>query len=120
MVAAMRGMSVASRPTPMMFTLPKPNGAFRWVQLPAGPALVCDSLAPFASPFFSTRGWKLGNPQAGGAAWNQIAYAAGGESSRHGPLGLANRQAVLVHGQTPCLERPRTLHRRQPHPPAPA
>ncbi len=33
-VAAMRGMSVASSPTPMMFTLPKPSGAFRWVQLP--------------------------------------------------------------------------------------
>jgi hypothetical protein len=71
----MRGMSVASSPTPMIFTLPKPSGAFRWAQLPSfdgdqgRPALVCDALAPFAFHFFTTRGWTLGAPAATEAGW---------------------------------------------------
>jgi polyphenol oxidase len=77
MVAAMRGMSVASRPSPMMFTLPKPNGAFSWVQQPAGPALACDPLTPFASHFFTTRSWKLGEPAATEEGWLEIARASG-------------------------------------------
>src|ERR1051325_3654016 len=76
MVAAMRGMSVASRPNPMMFTPPKPSGAFRWVQLPAGPALVCEPLEPFARHFFTTRSWKLGDRTAEDSGWIQIAAAA--------------------------------------------
>src|SRR5215471_13504054 len=98
MVAAMRGMSVASSPTPMMFTLPKPNGDFRWVQLPAGPVLVCDPLAPFASHFFTTRGWKLGEPSATEAGWLEVAEAAGVELPRLGRL----RQ---VHGATAVVRR---------------
>jgi YfiH family protein len=44
----------------MMVTLPQPNGGFRWVQLPAGPALTCVELEPFAQHFFTTRAWRLG------------------------------------------------------------
>jgi hypothetical protein len=60
----------------MMFTPPKPNGAFRWVQLPAGPALVCESLEPFARHFFTTRDWKLGERTEQDGGWVQIAEAA--------------------------------------------
>ena len=98
----------------MMFTLPKPNGAFRWVQLPAGPALVCDSLAPFASHFFSTRGWKLGNPQAGGAAWNEIADAAGVESSRIGRLRQLHGAAAVVQRKSATLETRSSRHMQEP------
>ncbi len=70
----------------MMFTLPKPNGAFRWVQLSGGPALVCDPLTPVASHFFTTRGWKLGDPAATESGWIQVADAAGVELARLGRL----------------------------------
>ena len=103
MVAAMRGMSVASSPTPMMFTPPKPSGDFRWVQLPAGPALVCDSLAPFASHFFTTRAWKLGEPSATEAGWIEVAEAAGVELPRLGRL----RQ---VHGAAAVVQRKNSGH----------
>jgi polyphenol oxidase len=80
----------------MMFTLPKPSGAFRWVQLPSldgaqgRPALVCDALTPFASHFFTTRGWTLGAPAATEAGWIEVAEAAGVEP--------------------PCLARLRQVH----------
>jgi YfiH family protein len=84
----------------MMFTLPKPSGAFHWVQLPSfdgtqtrsfdgahdRPALVCDALTPFASHFFTTRGWKLGAPAATADGWIEVAEAAGVELPRLGRL----------------------------------
>jgi purine-nucleoside/S-methyl-5'-thioadenosine phosphorylase / adenosine deaminase len=105
MVAAMRGMSVASSPTPMMFTLPKPNGDFRWVQLPAGLALVCDPLAPFASHFFTTRGWKLGKPLATEAGWIEVAEAAGVELPRLGRLHQVHGAAAVVQRKDPVYEK---------------
>lgn len=45
----------------MMVTLPQPSGGFRWVQLPPGPALVCEAFEPFARHFFTTRSWRLGD-----------------------------------------------------------
>jgi polyphenol oxidase len=60
----------------MMFTVPKPSGAFHWTQLPAGPALVCEPLEPFAQHFFTTRSWKLGEQAAQDGGWTQIAEAA--------------------------------------------
>jgi len=100
----MRGMSVASRPTPMMFTLPKPNGAFRWAQLPPGPfdvthgksALVCDALTPFASHFFTTRRWKLGEPTATQSGWIEVAHEAGVELARLGRLHQVHGAAAVV------------------------
>jgi len=98
----MRGMSVASSPTPMMFTLPKPSGAFRWVQLPpfdgaqGRPALVCDALTPFASHFFTTRGWTLGAPTATEAGWIEVAEAARVEPARLGRLRQVHGAAAIV------------------------
>src|SRR5215467_1417071 len=100
----MRGMSVASSPTPMMFTLPKPNGAFRWVQLPdtpfddaqVKPALVCDALTPFASHFFTTRPWKLGEPEATEGGWVEVAEAADVELLRLDRLRQVHGAAAVV------------------------
>ena len=66
----------------MMFTLPKPNDAFRWVQLPVDsaqgrPALVCEALSPFASHFFTTRAWRLGEASATEPGWLEVAETAG-------------------------------------------
>src|SRR5438067_12710522 len=87
----MRGISVASNPSPIMVTLPKTSGGFRWVQ-PFGSApfdsapfdsaqgtlaLMCDALEPLASHFFTTRSWKLGErtPESGNG-WMDVALAA--------------------------------------------
>jgi purine-nucleoside/S-methyl-5'-thioadenosine phosphorylase / adenosine deaminase len=84
-VEAMRGISVASNPSPMMVTLPKPSGGFRWVQLTGRPldaaqgrsALVCEALEPFAAHFFTTRGWGLGEQtRAADGGWDEVASAA--------------------------------------------
>src|SRR6185369_7693982 len=96
MVAAMRGMSDASSPSPMMFTLPKPSGAFRWVQLPAGPALVCDALAPFAAHFFTTRQWTLGAGSEQGVGWTEVAEAAHVPSSCLSHLRQVHGSAAVV------------------------
>src|SRR3954467_14330798 len=60
-----------------MVTLPKPNGAFRWTQIANAPALVCGALEPYASHFFTTRGWRLGarTPESANG-WRDIAIAA--------------------------------------------
>jgi YfiH family protein len=66
----------------MMFTLPKPNGGFEWVQLPAGRALVCRPLEQHAAHFFSTRGWQLGSTAApADGAWLELASAIDVDSS---------------------------------------
>src|SRR5688572_21690718 len=73
MVAAMRSISVASTPRPIMFDiadLPQPNGAFDWVQAAAGPALVCRPLADHARHLFTTRHWPLGRDR---QSWVEVA-----------------------------------------------
>src|SRR5882672_1049059 len=78
----MRGISVASNPSPIMVTLPKPNDGFHWAQpfdaAPGKVALVCDALEPFAEHFFTTREWRLGDRTPDNAdGWMEIALAAG-------------------------------------------
>jgi len=80
----------------MMFTLPKPNGAFRWVQLPAGPALVCEALTPFAFHFFTTRLWKLGEPAVSQSGWIEVADAAGVELAHLDRLHQVHGAAAVV------------------------
>src|SRR6266496_4317585 len=85
----MRGISVASNPSPMMVTLPKPNGGFRWAQpfdvaqgkpfdvAQGTRALVCDALEPFARHFFTTREWRLGDRAIESTdGWKDVALAA--------------------------------------------
>ena len=80
----------------MMFTLPKPNGAFRWVQHQAGPALVCDPITPFASHFFTTRSWRLGEPAATEEGWREVAHASGVELQCLGRLRQVHGAAAVV------------------------
>src|SRR3954463_14980798 len=65
MTSAIRGMSVASIPSPMMLdiirSLPQPTDAFAWVQAAAGPAVVCRALEPYARHLFTSRHWSLGS-----------------------------------------------------------
>jgi YfiH family protein len=77
MVAAMRGMSVASIPNPMIFGMtPQPNDGFVWVQAAGGPALRCAALEPHADHLFTTRPWRLGSPGAvNGDGWSDVAAA---------------------------------------------
>ena len=101
----MRGMSVASRPSPMMFTLPKPSDGFEWVQLPAGPALVCRPLEPYASHLFTTRPWRLGvsSTATDADAWHEVAAAMAVDIPRLARL----RQ---VHGAAVVTYRSRNVH----------
>ncbi len=70
-----------------MVTLPKPSGGFRWTQLAAGPALVCEALEPFAAHFFTTRSWRLGERTDSAAdGWKEIASAASVDASKFGRL----------------------------------
>jgi polyphenol oxidase len=76
----------------MMFTLPKPNGGFDWVQLPAGPALVCRPMEAHAAHILTTRGWQLGSPSVSDEhGWGQLAQAI-----KVGPAHLA--RVRQVHG----------------------
>src|SRR5689334_4674651 len=98
MVAAIRGISVASKPSPMMVTLPKPNGAFRWMQSEAGQALVCEALEPFAHHFFTTRLWPLGErtPDSSGG-WKDVASAARVNVEHFGRLHQVHGADVVVY-----------------------
>src|SRR5579862_2566831 len=100
-VAAMRSISVASRPSPMMVDmshLPQPSEAFYWVQAAAGPALVCRPLEPIASHRYTTRHWELG-VRAGNderSAWAALAGALELETARLIRVHQVHGAAVVV------------------------
>ena len=79
----MRGMSVASSPSPIMvdtqeIILPTPGPAFEWRPTAAGLALVCRELERHAGHCFTTNHWKLGAKTTSGddhSAWDQVAHA---------------------------------------------
>ncbi len=81
MTAAMREMSVASKPRPMTcdmgeMILPTPGRFFEWRQTACGPALVCPALESCAAHVFTTRHWRLGATGAhDAAAWADVARA---------------------------------------------
>src|SRR5687767_2593555 len=104
MVEAMRSISAASTPRPIMFDivgLPQPNGAFDWVQAAAGPALVCRPLAGHARHFYTTRHWPLG--EAARQSWLEVAEGLGLPPSH-----LA--RVRQVHGAAVVLARDATHH----------
>jgi polyphenol oxidase len=92
-----------------MFTLPKPSDGFDWVQLPAGPALVCPALGHRAPHLFTTRAWRLGEhtvAPANGGGWDEVAAA-----MDVGSAGLARLRQV--HGTTIVCYRAGTTGPRQ-------
>src|SRR5262245_26547293 len=98
MVEAIRGISVASNPSPMMVTLPKPNGPFRWNQMSGGAALVCEALQPFAHHFFTTRAWKLGERTPDGSSgWAEVAASSGVASDRFGRVHQVHGADVVTY-----------------------
>jgi hypothetical protein len=82
----------------MMVTLPKPNGAFRWMQSEAGEALVCVPLEPFAHHFFTTRQWALGERTPDSSdGWKDVASAVGVGADHFGRLHQVHGAAVVVY-----------------------
>jgi purine-nucleoside/S-methyl-5'-thioadenosine phosphorylase / adenosine deaminase len=60
--------------------LPAVDASFAWHATPAGPALVCRALQPFATHVFTTRAWALGSRASNGAApeaWGEVAAQLG-------------------------------------------
>jgi hypothetical protein len=84
----------------MVGMLPKPNDGFAWLQLDAGPALVCSALEPYAAHLFTTRLWPLGASADGNRApaWADVARALGADASH-----LA--RAHQVHGASVVVRR---------------
>ena len=61
-----------------VITVPLPDG-FEWRETPAGPALVCPALEPYAAHLFTTRLWALGSRPDGDrtSGWADVASALG-------------------------------------------
>jgi YfiH family protein len=60
--------------------LPSVDPSFSWHATPAGPALMCDALQPFAAHVFTTRAWALGSRASNGSApdgWEEVAAQLG-------------------------------------------
>src|SRR2546426_12403431 len=87
--------------------LPKPNDAFAWVQAPAGPALVCGALEPYAAHLFTTRAWPLGTVDGNRtAAWGDVAAALGADGAHlvrlhqvHGASFIARKRGDIARKQ---------------------
>ena len=86
--------------------LPQPSDAFEWIEAPAGLALVCRPLEPFARHLFTTPVCRLGVPAFGsGLRWADVARAMDVESDRllrvhqvHGANAVVQRIGQPVSG----------------------
>ena len=97
-VAAMRGMSVASRPRPMMFgmmstddTAAQPSDRFEWAAIAGGRGRWRSCAVrsqPLAHHLFTTRRVALGSGAGGADALGEVAAALGAEST--GPSACAS------------------------------
>jgi purine-nucleoside/S-methyl-5'-thioadenosine phosphorylase / adenosine deaminase len=102
-VLAIRGMSVASIPSPMMFGTsdrPQPGEAFEWMEGPGGPALVCRPLASLAPHLFTTRGWRLGG-RGDEDAWAEVAAGLDLDRTRLVRARQVHGRSVLVARDSP-------------------
>src|SRR6476659_557334 len=71
----MRGMSVASNPSPRIFMVhPKPSGGFEWAQARWGAVLRCLPLLEVADHFFTAGDLQLRGDE---DEWNGLAALAG-------------------------------------------
>jgi polyphenol oxidase len=82
----------------MIFTLPKPSDGFDWVQLPAGPAIVCRRLDPYPH-LFTTRTWRLGSTPTPNdhEAWSEVAAALDVDSFAVARLKQVHGAAAVTH-----------------------
>jgi polyphenol oxidase len=82
----------------MIGMLPKPNDGFAWLQLDAGPALVCRALEPLAAHLFTTRPWPLGSADGNrAAAWADVARALGVDDAHLYRAHQVHGASVIVH-----------------------
>src|SRR3954453_16840722 len=71
----MRGMSVASKPSPRIFMVhPKPSGGFEWGQAPRGAVLRCVPMLDVADHFFTAGDLQLRGDD---DEWNALACLLG-------------------------------------------
>jgi YfiH family protein len=79
---------------------PHPARGFEWIETLGGLALVCRPLEPFATHFFTTRGWALGSPErtevSEPAAWAAVAGTLGPPPSRLARLRQVHGNAVVL------------------------
>jgi len=79
--------------------LPKPNGAFEWVQASAGQALICRPLEQAAAAhLFTTRRWPLGSTSSADRAegWDDVADAVGVDRAHLVRVHQVHGAAVVV------------------------
>jgi polyphenol oxidase len=98
-----RGISVASKPSPMMFMRdPQPSDGFEWTQAPWGPVLHSTALQPFATHFFTAATLRLRDDP---DEWRQIAERAGVTEDRlrllHQVHGSGIVTAASARGERP-------------------
>lgn len=79
---------------------PQPGAGFDWIDRPAGPALVCRALEPFAAHLFTTRPWALGvqstDPAARRDGWRQLAEEMSVDEMHLSRLHQVHGAAVVV------------------------
>ena len=85
--------------------LPAPGDDFEWRALPAGPALVCRALEPYASHLFTTRAWRLGTAVADEreAGWREVANALEVDASHLARAHQVHGAAVVVRRRGDAL-----------------
>src|SRR5215204_5097153 len=93
-MSATRGMSVASKPSPMMFMPgPQPSDGFEWTQAPWGAVLRCMPLQPVASHFFTAATLTLRDDP---NEWDLVAGLAGVSRDRLRLLRQVHGNHVVV------------------------
>jgi YfiH family protein len=93
----------------LVITVPPPDG-FEWRDTPAGGALVCRALEPYAAHLFTTRLWPLGSTPHGdrASAWADVARALGVDEAHlerahqvHGAAAVVRRAGDPRRGRAP-------------------
>ena len=78
---------------------PRPADGFEWRQTPAGLALVCRALDPYALHVFTTRAWTLGSAPDGdrAAGWEEVARVLGVDVAHLARAHQVHGAAVVLH-----------------------
>ena len=78
---------------------PRPADGFEWRQTPAGLALVCRALDPYALHVFTTRVWTLGSAPNGDRAggWEEVARVLGVDVAHLARPHQVHGAAVVIH-----------------------
>jgi purine-nucleoside/S-methyl-5'-thioadenosine phosphorylase / adenosine deaminase len=79
--------------------LPELTAGFKWIEAARGPALVCETLEPYADHFFTTRAWLLGasGDVEGTSGWREVAECIGVGSDDLVRVRQVHGAAVVVH-----------------------